>query len=183
MAGRVESLAAGWGDARWTDLAKVTLCSVLFVLARTGAKTGFLDELPGHSGMFWIPVLFLSVAWVGRPGVASTTSFLGSVAWNLIRGGAMATMAPYALSGVLLDVIGQGSRLKRLPVALLAGVACSLVKCFFHHIPRAVIGLPGDAFVAKGMLPVIALHMVFGLIGGFGGWLLISRAATRATHS
>jgi len=161
-----------WRDAVWTDAALVLLFSVLFWASKWAGK--IIDELPGHSGAFWIPVLLVSACTVRRPGVSTLTAMLGGLLWCFPKGGGAGALAPYVAAGLLVDVVNRSqNRLALLPVALAAGVLAHLAKFGFHNLPRLILGAPSD-FMTVGLAGVAGLHVLFGLIGGLAGWLLIS---------
>jgi len=160
-----------WQSATLMDAGWLLFCAFLFWGSKGAGK--LIEGVPGHAGAFWIPTLFLAHRLVRRPGAATLTAFLGAACWSFPSGGGVGTMAPYLAAGLVLDALaGQGDRLRRLPVALLAGALCHLAKFVFHNVPAALLGL-SPHFLTLGLLPVAGLHLLFGVIGGLGGWLLL----------
>jgi hypothetical protein len=159
-----------WQSATLMDAGWLLLCALLFWGSKGAAK--LIDGVPGHAGAFWIPPLILAHGRVRRPGAAALTALLGAACWSL-PGGDGGALAPYVAAGLVLDALaGQGERLRRLPVALLAGGLCHLAKFLFHNVPALLLGL-SPHFLTWGLLPVAGLHLLFGVIGGLGGWLLL----------
>jgi hypothetical protein len=176
MTALARRLKRGWESASLSDLAWLIGCGLLFWASKWTGK--LFEGTPGHAGAFWIPTLFLARAALGRPGAATMAALMGASFWCFPRGGGMGGLAPYVAAGLALDLMDRnGDRLRRLPIALLAGALCHLVKFGFHNVPAAVLGLRAT-FLAWGFWPVAALHLLFGLAGGFTGWLCL-RAADR----
>jgi hypothetical protein len=160
-----------WQSATLMDAGWLLLGALLFWGSKGAGK--LIAGVPGHAGAFWIPPLFLAQGRVHRPGAATVTALLGAVCWGFPSGGGVGTLAPYVAAGLVLDALaGQGDRLRWLPVALLAGALCHLAKFVFHNVPAALLGL-SPHFLTLGLLPVAGLHLLFGVIGGLGGWLLL----------
>lgn len=160
-----------WQSATLIDAGWLILCAFLFWASKGAGK--LIEGVPGHAGAFWIPVLFLARGRVRRPGATTLTALLGAACGSFPRGGGMGALAPYVAAGLVLDMLaGPGDRLRRLPFALLAGALCHLTKFAFHNLPAALLGL-SPHFLTLGLLPVAGLHLLFGGIGGLGGWLLL----------
>jgi hypothetical protein len=165
-----------WQSATLLDAGCLLLCALLFWASKGAGK--LIEGVPGHAGAFWIPALFLSRRLVDRPGASTLTALLGAACWSVPNSGA-GSLAPYVAAGLVLDVLGEPSqRLRRLPPALLAGALCHLVKFSFHNLPAALIGL-SPHFLSFGLLPVAGLHLLFGLVGGFCGWVLMRLRSNR----
>lgn len=176
MSSIVAGLGRKWQDATLLDGAWLLLCGLVF----WGSKwAGHLFEgIPGHASMFWVPALFLALARVNRSGAVSLTAFLGGFLWSLPRANPLG-IAPYLAAGAVLDLFaGRQDRLPRLPWALAAGLACSLAKFSFHNMPAAMLGSPH--FLELGLGMVGLLHAIFGLAGGFLGWLILRSPLRRA---
>jgi len=160
-----------WQNATLVDAGWLILCAFLFWASKGAGK--LIDGVPGHAGAFWIPSLFLARGLVGRPGATTMTALLGAALWQLPGGGGTGTMAPYVVAGLVLDAVGgQGDRLRRLPFALMAGALCHVAKFVFHNVPLVLLGL-SPHFLTVGLMPVAGWHILFGIIGGLVGWLLL----------
>jgi len=161
-----------WRDAVWADAGTILFFAVLFWASKWAGKV--IDNVPGHSGAFWIPVLLVSACAVQRPGVPTLTAMLGAMLWCFPKGGGGAALAPYVVAGLTVDLLNQSrNRLTLLPVALAAGLLAHLAKFGFHNVPRLVLGVPAD-FMTAGLTGAVLLHAFFGLAGGLVGWLAIS---------
>jgi len=157
-----------WRDATGVDAAWIVLFSILFYASKWTGK--LIDEVPGHSGAFWIPALLLSAVVVRRPGSAALTSLLGAAFWCFPRGGGLGALAPYVVGGVVVDFLVRRDGWRRSLAGLAAtGAACHLGKFFFHNVPKLLLGVPAD-FLIVGLLPVLGLHLLFGAIGGSLAW-------------
>ncbi len=162
----------GWGQVTRAELAWLLGCALLFWALKGTGK--LLEGIPGHAAAFWVPVLFLARAGVPRPGAGACTGPLGGARWGLPTGKSLG-LAGYVAAGLALDAFAlRGDRLRWLPLALLAGVLCSLAKFSFHNIPAAVLGAHAS-FLAWGMAPVAGLHNFFGMAGGLIGWALVRK--------
>jgi hypothetical protein len=168
VAGRLRDC---WRDASLADAGWLLLFAGLFYASKWAGKV--IDGVPGHSCLFWVPVLLLSRELVARPGASTVTAFMGAVLWCFPKGGGAVALAPYVAAGIALDMLGaREGRLRSLPFALIAGAICHLAKFGFHNVPRAVIGGPAD-FMVWGLWNVALLHVLFGLGGGLVGWGLL----------
>jgi hypothetical protein len=150
-------------------------CAVLFYASKWAGK--IIQGVPGHSAVFWIPTLFLARAAVGKTGAASMTALLGATLWFLPQGAVYFNLGSYVAAGLVLDAFDLNAlRLRRLPFALLGGALCHLAKFGFHNVPPTLLGLYRP-FMTWGTIQVAWMHLLFGLIGGFLGWLVLRRAA------
>ncbi len=160
-----------WQSATWVDVEWILFCAVLFWASKWAGK--FFEGVPGHAGAFWIPTLFLARATVGKSGAATMTALLGAALWK--HGGSF-DIGSYVAAGMVLDILDlNAERLRSLPFALLGGALCHLAKFGFHLIPTALLAVPAH-FLSWGMMPVTGLHLMFGLVGGLGGWVLLRGA-------
>jgi hypothetical protein len=163
-----------WQSATWTDVTWILCCAVLFTASKWAGK--FFEGVPGHAGAFWIPTLFLARATVGKPGAATMTALMGAAFWAFPKGGGSFEIAHYVAAGMVLDALSwNAERLRLLPLALLGGALCHLAKFGFHNVPITLVGI-SKPFLTWGMMPVVGLHLLFGLLGGFVGWLLLRGA-------
>ncbi|NCO33427.1 MAG: hypothetical protein AUJ92_10330 [Armatimonadetes bacterium CG2_30_59_28] len=165
-----------WLNLTWAEALTLLGCSVLLVASKWAGK--ILEGTPGHSGAFWIPVLFLAVGSVRKPGGAGLTAFLGGAVWFGPRSGG-GQLLSYVVAGLVLDAFGlNAERLRKLPFALLAGVVCHLAKFCIHNIPSALVGKAGG-FALWGTEVTAGFHVLFGLIGGLVGWGILNCVASR----
>ncbi len=159
-----------WQTATWTDVSWLFFCAVLFWASKWAGK--FFEGVPGHAGAFWIPTLFLARASVRRTGAATMTALMGAALWELPRGRGL-NISSYVAAGLVLDAFSlSAERLRWLPAALLGGALCHLAKYGFHNVPTVLLGVPAH-FLTWGTMPVLMLHLLFGAMGGFAGWLLL----------
>lgn len=169
-------LSRHWQETSRAEIAWLLFSALVFWAAKSAGR--FLEGVPGHAAAFWVPALFLARAAVPRPGAGTVTALLGG-ALSSLPGGSPVGLAGYVAAGLALDLlVPRSARLRWLPLALLGGTAASLAKFSFHNVPAAVLGAGGH-FMTWGLLPVAGLHFVFGLLGGFLGWLIARRFARR----
>jgi hypothetical protein len=163
-------LSRAWQHTTRAELVWLLFSVFLFWGGKWAGK--MLQGIPGHAAAFWIPALFLARAAVPRPGAGTLTALLGGMLWSLPEPNPLG-WAGYVAAGVTLDLLAPHTeRLRWLPYALLGGVACSLAKFCFHNLPAAVVGVDAH-FLSWGLMPVAGLHLLFGLVGGLIGWLLL----------
>lgn len=173
MASLVAHLGRRWPGAPWAptlaDAAWLLGCGLLFWASKWLGKQ--FEGIPGHASAFWIPVLFLAADRVRQPGRGTLAALLGSFLWTLPRANPLA-VAPYLAAGLALDACApRAERLRRPGFALLVGAACSLAKYAVHNLPGAVLGV--GHFLTWGAAQVALLHLLFGLVGGGVGCLLL----------
>jgi len=175
FAGRV---SRQWQETTRAELLWLLFCGLVFWASKLGGK--LFEGIPGHAGAFWIPALFLARAVVPRAGASTLTALLGGSLVCLPTGNSLG-LAAYVAAGLVLDALALNTeRLRWLPWALAGGVACSLAKFSFHNLPAAALGVPAH-FLTWGLLPVTGLHLLFGLVGGLIGWLLLRRFSRAGT--
>jgi hypothetical protein len=164
-----------WRSASLVDAGWLLLCVFLFWASKGAGK--LIDGVPGHAGALWIPSLFLARGLVSRPGAMTLTALLGATFWSFPSGGGIGALSPYVAAGLVLDALGwERDRLQHLPLALLAGALCHLAKFTFHNVPAVLLGL-SPHFLSLGLMPVAGQHLMFGLVGGLGGWALLGITA------
>jgi hypothetical protein len=169
-------LGREWAAATRAELGWLLGCALLFWLGKWAGK--WFEGIPGHAALFWVPSLYLARGMVPRAGAGAFTALLGGGLWCLPNGNSLG-LAGYVAAGLALDALAfrrpEGTRrLRRLPWALAGGAVAAMAKFGFHNVPAAVLGA-GAHFLAWGMGPVAVFHLLFGLAGGFLGWLLLRR--------
>ncbi len=161
------------------DLLAVLGFSVALVIARHVIHTPI--GVPGHSAVFWIPVLLLAGRY-RMPGCAVACATCGS-----LFGMGMGDLDAMKIAGVLaasatVDAFGLGQR-KRVNALLLlaAGALAHVAKLMTKILATVVAGAPLNA-VGVPLLPSLGLYVSFGLIGGvialavLYAWTRLSRA-------
>jgi hypothetical protein len=131
-------------------------------------------KMPGHSGVVWMAVLVTSRGVVPKRGAAATVGLLSGVLAAFIgvgdKGG-LDTFASYAAAGVAVDAVvalGPASAL----TAAVAGLAGNLAKLGVKVLLELWIGIPTGFLVVGRSFPA-ATHAVFGLAGGYLGFLVL----------
>ena len=147
------------------DLLALLGFSAAIVVTRGLVKTHM--GIPGHSAVYWVPVLILAAA--RRSGMPFGSALLGgtiSMAFCGFRGmefaGLMGTAA-------VIETFGIARSGKSRPVRmLLAGTLGHIGKLGVRALVLGVAGVPLNR-AGMGLLPTLALYSLFGLIGGVVG--------------
>lgn len=163
---------AGYGVHDLTrDLAALVGFSA--ALAVTAGLTRTHMGVPGHSAIFWLPVLVLAGTY-RRPGMALGAVLCGGMvagAWGGLRGmefaGLLGTAAAVEAFG-----IGQSARSRGLRM-LLAGMLGHFGKLAVKALAFGVAGLPLNR-AGLTLFPTLALYAAFGLAGGAIAWGILS---------
>lgn len=167
-----------WRGLSAREVATLLLSSALLVAAMAVRK-GFLRGVPGHTGLLWLPPLFLAAAGVRRVGAPTLVAVAGSLVAFPIVGAGPLTFPSVIAGGIALDLIGWGrDRLSLLPWAVAAGVVAHLVKFAVHSGLALAFTVEADS-LRRGLAYVLGLHAAFGAGAGFLGWCLV-RGVRRA---
>ena len=164
------------------ELLLLATIAALIVAATVALKLPL--KLPGHSGLLWMALLVVARRIVPKPGAAAATGLLsGAVAAFLGTGdkGALDTFASYAAAGIGVDAVLTlaGSAAGAWGHAL-AGMAGNLAKLAVKVALEVWVGIP-TGFVLVGRLYPTIVHIVFGLLGGLLGFLVV-QALQRAGY-
>ncbi len=136
--------------------------------------------VPGHSAVFWVPVLLLA----GRrrlPGFVVATAICGgAMAGGLGGFGAMKFAGVLASAGVI-EAFGLGRR--KCPGGVLMLVAGGLSHAAKRSVKLLALGVAGVPLNRAGLpvVPTLGLYISFGIIGGLiawgalGGWQRVRR--------
>lgn len=141
-------------------------------------------KIPGHSGVYWMAVLVTATAIVPRRGAATATTALAGI-MAVFAGvgdhGALTTMLAFLAAGIGVDVAraATASRENALAFAF-AGLLGNLAKLSVKIGLEMLAGIPAGLLLL-GRSYAIATHIVFGLLGGLLG-LVIVRALRRAGY-
>ncbi len=154
---------AGYGARDLTrDMAALLGFSAALAVTAGAVKTHI--GVPGHSAIFWLPVLVLAGSY-RRPGMALGAVLCGGVVagtWGGVRGmefaGLLATAAAIEAFG-----IGQSAQSRRFRM-LLAGTIGHLGKLGVKALAFGVAGLPLNR-AGLTLFPTLALYAAFGLAG------------------
>ncbi len=167
-------LAPTWRGLSTRELAALACASILFAALR--AVPNVMRGMPGHTGLLWLPPLFLAAAAVRRVGAPTLVALTGSLlALPFSTPGAL-TLPSAVAAGLSLDLMGWGrDRLSRLPWALAAGLVAHVAKFAVHSALALVFAVEADS-VRRGLGYVLSMHVAFGLGGGLLGWLLLTGA-------
>lgn len=131
-------------------------------------------KMPGHSGLVWMAVLVTARGVVPKLGAVSTVGVLsGGLAAFMGVGdkGGLDTFLSYAAAGVAVDLVLAFVPLGAVTAAL-AGLAGNLAKLGVKVLLELWIGIPTGFLVAGRTFPA-ATHALFGLAGGYLGYLVL----------
>lgn len=164
------------------ELLLLATIAALIVAATVALKLPL--KLPGHSGLVWMALLVVSRRIVPKPGAAAAAGLLsGAVAVFLGAGdkGALDTFLSYAAAGLGVDAVltlaGAGAGVWTHAVA---GMAGNLAKLAVKIALEVTVGIP-TGFILVGRLYPALVHIVFGLLGGLLGFLVV-QALQRAGY-
>lgn len=172
-------------DRRWFstfELLLLATLAALIVAANVALKLPV--KMPGHSGLVWMALLVVARTVVARPGAAAAAGLLsGAVAVFLGVGdkGALDTFLSYAAAGLGVEaVLALAGASPPAWACAAAGLAGNLAKLGVKIALEVWVGIP-TGFVLVGRLWPTATHVVFGLLGGLLGFLVV-RALRRAGY-
>jgi len=130
-------------------------------------------QLPGHSAIFWLPVLVLA-AFHRRPGMAVGAAMLGGLggaAFGHIGGLEYAQLI--AAAGLAEGLGGARAIRSRTLRVLLAAICGHLGKLGLKLVAGVAMGVPLNA-ARLPILPTFALYAAFGLVAGAETWALLA---------
>lgn len=162
------------------ELLLLGMFAALIVVANVALR--FPIRMPGHSGVVWMALLVIARAVVPKFGAGTLAAVLSGVLAALMGigdKGPLDTLLSYAAAGVGVDVIvAVVGAPERLVVCALAGAVGNLSKLGVKVLLELWIGIP-TGFVLLGKLYPAVTHLLFGLAGGYLGFLVL-KALRRA---
>ncbi len=162
------------------ELVLLAMLSSLVVVSNVALR--FPIRMPGHSGMVWMALLVIARAVVPKAGAATVAAAFSGVAAAVLGvgdKGPLDTLLSYAAAGVGVDVMIALVRPVESAVACMAaGAVGNLAKLAVKVLLELWIGIP-TGFVLIGRLFPAFTHTVFGLVGGYLGFLVV-KALRRA---
>jgi hypothetical protein len=156
-------------DAKTVVADLAALCGFSVAVAVTAGVVKTPMALPGHSALFWLPVLVLAGAH-RRPGMAIGAGLCGGLLGGLWGGiDAQGLAALLAGSGVI-EAFGLGRSAQARGVRMIvAGLLAHLGKLGVKLAAGLAVGLPLNA-ARLPILPTLALYAAFGLAAGAMAW-------------
>ncbi len=131
-------------------------------------------KMPGHSGLVWMALLVTARGVVSKPGAAATVGLLSGVLAAFVgvgdKGG-LDTILSYAAAGVGVDLVAGLAPAGAL-ISALAGLAGNIAKLGVKVLLELWIGIPTGFLVLGRTYPALT-HTVFGLAGGYLGYLVL----------
>ncbi len=169
MADNSAALTQSRWDTRTLARDVAALCGFSVALAVTVGVIKTPMQWPGHSAIFWLPVLVLAgthrrtgmVIGAALCGGGLALSFRGTDALGM----ASLLAAASAIEAFSLNREGRARGLRM----VLAGVGAHLGKLLVKLVSTAAMGLPlNEAFLP--LLPTVALYLAFGAAAAFIAW-------------
>ena len=156
------------------NLLLVATIAALMVVGNVALKLPL--KLPGHSGVVWMALLVVARRVVPKPGAALAAGLLsGTVALFFGVGdkGGLDTLLSYLAAGAGVDAVATftGATAGAWACAA-AGLAGNLAKLGVKIALDVWIGIP-TGFALIGRLYPAVSHTVFGLAGGYLGYLVV----------
>jgi hypothetical protein len=162
------------------ELLLLAMLAALIVVANFALR--FPIRIPGHSGVVWMALLVTAATIVPKRGAATTAGCVSGLLAAFVGigdRGALDTVLSYAAAGVGVDlgmmVLGRRARAVS---CVVAGALGNLLKLGAKVMLEIWIGIP-TGFILLGRLYPAATYTVFGLAGGYLGFLVV-RALRRA---
>lgn len=130
-------------------------------------------RVPGHSAVFWIPVLVLAGAQK-RPGMAAGSSMLAGGASYLWFGQGVGNLMTLMAAGAVIELMAAFKHTDTLAMWMVfAGLAGNFGKLAIKALMALVFIKPLNA-AGLQLLQTALLYAAFGLIGGAIAWILTS---------
>jgi hypothetical protein len=152
----------------------MALLAALVFISKTFVKIPV--HVPGHSGVIWIALMVVGAGLIRRFGTAFVIGFVAGMLVTLFGWGrdSLLEWTRYAAAGLTLDVVGLllGGRFESPVVAAIAGAAAHVAKLVTMLIVGLLLRLPA-AFLGIGLGVAATTHLVFGVLGGIVGALLL----------
>jgi len=157
------------------ELILLALFSALIVAAKIVLR--FPIKVPGHSALFWTALMVVALGIVPKLGAGSLiglTSGLLAAFLGMGDQGPLSTFVSYLTLGVAADLAARFLGGVDRPVsAAIAGGAANAAKTLVKALVATLLGIPAG-FVAFGLLLAFASNLLWGIIGGVLGWVVLS---------
>ena len=135
-------------------------------------------HVPGHSGFFWMALLLIGVAIVGKPPAGTLIGLISGVLATFVISGSQGMFVgiKYLVPGIVVDLLFVllGGALDRYPVAMVVGAAANASKLAAAYLFGLVAGAPAG-YLALGLGAASVSHIVFGALGGLIAAYVINR--------
>lgn len=153
-----------------------TLISVCNLVVRLPIR------VPGHSSIYWMAILIVGKGLVPEFGsgliMGVVSGFLG-VIFGLGHEGPLLALK-FIVPGVFLDLLSIifFNQLESIPVAAIIGALISISKLMANMLLGMILNIP-MVFLYMGFGVAMALHAVFGALGGVLAALILKRLKHR----
>jgi hypothetical protein len=156
------------------ELLLLAMLAALIVVANFALR--FPIRMPGHSGLVWMALLVTAATIVPKRGAALTAGCISGLLAAFVGigdRGALDTALSYAAAGVGVDLgmMFLGRR-ARAAACVVSGALGNLLKLGMKVMLDVCIGIP-TGFVLLGRLYPAVTYTVFGLAGGYLGFLIV----------
>jgi len=126
-------------------------------------------QLPGHSAIFWLPVLVLAGAH-RRPGMVIGTAVCGGAMALSFRGTDALGLASLLAAASAIEAFGLGqTKGARGLQMILAGLLAHLGKLVVKLVSTTAVGVPLNEALLP-LLPTAALYAAFGVAAALIAW-------------
>jgi len=126
-------------------------------------------QLPGHSAIFWLPVLVLAGAH-RRPGMAIGTAVCGGAMALSIRGTDVLGLAALLAAASAVEALGLGQTKRSRGLRMIAaGLLAHLGKLVVKLVSTTAMGVPLNEALLP-VLPTAALYAAFGVAAALIAW-------------
>jgi hypothetical protein len=154
------------------ELLLLALLAALVVVGNVALRLPI--KMPGHSGLVWMGLLVVARGVVPKFGAAATVGLLSGMLAAFIgvgdKGG-LDTLLSYTAAGAAVDVVAVLAPASALTAAL-AGLAGNIAKLGVKVLLELWIGIPTGFLVLGRTYPALT-HAVFGMAGGYLGYLVL----------
>jgi hypothetical protein len=154
------------------ELLLLALFAALVVVSRVALRLPL--KVPGHSGVAWMALLVVARGVVPKLGAASTVGFLSGLLAAFVGAGdkgGLDTLLSYTAAGAGVDAIAAVLEPGAL-ACVLAGLVGNVAKLAVKVLLELWIGIPTGFLVLGRTYPALT-HAVFGLAGGYLGYLVL----------
>ncbi len=156
------------------ELLLLAMLAALVVVSNVALRLPI--RMPGHSGIVWMALLVIARAVVPKAGAAVVAAAFSGVAAAVLGvgdKGPLDTLLSYAAAGVGVDLaIAVVRPAGGVAACIVAGAVGNLAKFGVKVLLELWIGIP-TGFVVVGRLFPAVTHLVFGLLGGYLGFVVV----------
>jgi len=168
MRSRVRQWSSGWQGVTARD--GLWLVGLVAAFWAVNVADFGIRRVPGHSLAFWLPMLVLTRARLGRPGSALAVASVGGLLVKMPHFHGWGMLGFLAAAGGLeLLLPGDRGRKAGWLAFIAVGAAAGLAKWLARLAPGLLLlGLDGNIHILP-MWATLGMHLGFGMLGGLSG--------------